>query len=719
MVGGFRGRFPNSYDRCMSKMSGVVLRAAGLLVLVVLWLGLTGVGGPFFGRVSEVSSNDPAAYLPGSAQATLVQGKLQEFTGSAAAPAVLVVASVDDREITAEQLEVLADVSERAARTPGFAGRVSPPVPSGDGVAAQVFLQLPEGVSPAQAVEAFREDLGRSLTDAGLRAHVTGPAGFAADLAAGFKGIDGLLLVVALVAVFLILVVVYRSPVLPVLVLLTSVSALAVALLCVWWLAKFGVFALSGQTQGILFILVIGAATDYSLLYVSRFREALSDTDRWQATRRAWRGALEPVVASGATVVAGLLCLLFSDLESNRALGPVAAIGVLFSVLASLSLLPALLYFFGGVAFWPAGRVRGFGGGSGGLWRRVASFVAGRSRPVWVLTVLLLVVSALGVSQLRADGVPASELVLGQSDARDGQRLLGEHFPGGSGSPVQVLVSEDGFVAAARKGLGMRGVSAASVYSGDVASGFVPLDSSGGVPVAGPFADARPKVYSGDVLLQLTLEDAADTDAAKETVTALRAALPDALVGGQTAISIDSDAASIHDRNLIIPLVLLVITLILMLLLRSVVAPLLLLGTVVLSFAATLGVSAVFFNEVLGMPGADPAVPLYGFVFLVALGIDYNIFLMTRVREAALVDGTVQGIGVGLERTGGVITSAGIVLAATFAALSVIPILFLLQLAIIVAFGVLVDTLLVRTLLVPALSHEFSRRLWWPARRPV
>jgi RND superfamily putative drug exporter len=227
-----------------------------------------------------------------------------------------------------------------------------------------------------------------------------------------------------------------------------------------------------------------------------------------------------------------------------------------------------------------------------------------------------------------------------------------------------------------------------------------------------------PTVSGGDVLLQATLTDAADSEAAAETVRALRESLHEtgAIVGGVTATAIDTNDASVHDRNLIIPVVLGVILVILMLLLRSILAPILLILTTVLSFGTAMGVSALVFNHVLGFPGADPAVPLYGFVFLVALGIDYNIFLMTRVREESLAHGTRSGILRGLSATGGVITSAGIVLAATFAALGVIPILFLAQLAFIVAFGVLLDTFVVRSLLVPALAYDIGRRIWWPAK---
>jgi RND superfamily putative drug exporter len=688
-----------------------VLRVLLPAAILVAWLGAAAVGGPYFGRVSEVSSNDQASYLPASAEATRVSELVPEFTGSDDPPAIVVAAR--DGGLTAADLDWLDGFAADAGSIEGVSDPVSPVLPAEDGDAARVVLTIAGELD--ETVERVAERFAGAPR--GLVLHVTGPAGFAADLVGAFRGIDGLLLAVALAAVLLILLIVYRSPLLPILVLGTASIALAASILVVWWLAYADVVRINGQVQGILFILVIGAATDYALLYVSRYREALAETtDRWAATRRAWRGSLEPILASGLTVIAALLCLLLSDLTSNRALGPVGAIGIAFSILAALTLLPALLVFAGRVAFWPRRPVRA--ARATGLWPRVAGFVDRRARAVWIVSTLVLLAAGLGLTQLRADGVPQSALVLGESDARDGQVLLGEHFPGGSGSPALIVGDADEADALADAALEVVGVSDVVAVSADSPSGFVPVGTAA-PPAAGPQgADAGPTVVDGRVLLQVTLEDAADSRAAEDSVVALRAALddvdPEALVGGVTAIALDTDATAIRDRTVIIPVVLGVILLILALLLRAIVAPLLLIASVIASFAAALGISAVAF-EVLGFPGADPAVPLFAFVFLVALGVDYNIFLMSRVREESLAAGTREGVLRGLVVTGGVITSAGIVLAATFAALGVIPILFLVQIAVIVAVGVLLDTVLVRSLLVPALAVDIGRGIWWPS----
>ncbi|MGC5223820.1 MMPL family transporter [Micromonospora sp. DT81.3] len=702
------------------------------VLLILVWLVGGSIGGPYFGKVDEVSTNDQSSFLPESADATKVADVLPDFLGADSIPAVVV--ATGDGELTDAQLSDLQGLADALADLDGVNEGVSPPIVSEDGEAVQIFVPI-DADDSRETVAAVRASVTDVLPD-GVEVWVTGPAGFTADLVKGFTGIDGLLLGVALGAVFLILIIVYRSPLLPVLVLLTSVFALCVALLTVWWLAYAGIVVLNGQVQGILFILVIGAATDYALLYVARFREAIgSGLARWDATKAAWRGAFEPIIASGGTVIAGLLCLLLSDLATNRALGPIASIGIVFSVLAALTFLPALLAVFGRAAFWPFAPKPGdtrhdipddLTAPVRGLWPKTARFIARRSRVIWILSTVLLLVASVGVFQLKADGVSSSDLVLGYSEARDGQEVLAEHFPGGSGSPAYVVVAEDDLAAAADVATGVKGIDAVAVASEDSPTGQATVEVDGGeavLTVPGPPGSAAPEptVVDGEVLLVLTLDAAADSAEAEATVVDLRDDLESelgtgaALVGGVTAVAIDTNDTSIRDRTLIIPVVLLVILLILMLLLRAILAPVLLILSVILSFGAALGVSALVFNNVLGFPGADPAVPLYGFVFLVALGIDYNIFLMTRVREESLVHGTRPGILRGLVATGGVITSAGLVLAATFAALGVIPILFLAQLAFIVAFGVLLDTFLVRSLLVPAVSYDIGKAIWWPS----
>ena len=695
-------------------------------VLILVWLTAAGIGGPYFGKVNEVSSNDPTTFLPESADATQVQELQGEFTESDSLPAVTVFAS--ETEITDDQLEEISQILETLPDIQGVDDEVSPAVPSDDGLAVQAFVPINSEADTGDVVAQVGDELDSSVPD-GLSVYVTGPAGFTADLTAAFAGIDGLLLAVALAAVFIILIVVYRSFLLPIAVLSTSLFALCAALLTVWWLAKWEVVLLSGQTQGILFILVIGAATDYSLLLVARYREELRSTpDKWSATLRAVKGSIEPILASGSTVIAGLLMLLLSDLKSNSTLGPIASIGIVFAMLSALTLLPAILFAFGRGAFWPK-RVKyepeivvaEHGIPGEGLWPGVARKVKKRPRTIWIVTTLILLVGAAGATQLKADGVAQSELVLGQSDARDGQEVLGEHFPGGSGSPVQVIAAEDERETVADVLLAHTEIEEVSITSEDSPSGTAPVTEDG-IEAFGPpgTPEPEPTVVNEHVLMQATLTAAADSQTAAETVRELRTdldeAAPSSMVGGVTATDVDTIDASIDDRNLIIPIILAVILGILMILLRSILAPILLVATTVISFGTAMGVSALVFNGVFDFPGADPAVPLFGFVFLVALGIDYNIFLMTRVREESLKHGTRQGVLRGLTVTGGVITSAGVVLAATFAALSVIPILFLVQLAFIVAFGVLLDTFIVRSLLVPALTYDIGRTVWWPSK---
>ena len=689
-------------------------------VLIAVWFAAGAIGGPYFGRIGEVSSNDQASYLPASADATEVSALLPDFAGSDDIPAIVVAAR--DGGLTDADLDALTTLADDLPDVEGVGDGVSPAIESDDGEAVQLIVPIAGDVDETVlAIESVLADLPEGLT-----AYVTGPAGFTADLVGAFAGIDGILLLTALGAVLVILIIVYRSPLLPLIVLGTAVFALSLAILVVWWLAKGGIVQINGQVQGILFILVIGAATDYALLYVARYREALRDHEkRWDATWAALRGSFEPIAASAGTVIAGLLCLLLSDLNSNKSLGPVGAIGIACALLAALTFLPALMMAAGRVAFWPRKVAFGSehpkvtGPDARGLWARVGRLISRHARPVWIVSTLVLLIAAVGLTQFRADGVAQSELVLTDSPARAGQVVLAEHFPGGSGSPALIVGDESELTALADAAADLPGVDRVDAFSEDSPTGSMPVGTN-----AEPFpiptdAPLEPTVIDGRVMLQVTLTDPADSAAAEASVRDLREAVAEvdaaAIVGGVTATAIDTDDTSIRDRTLIIPVVLVVILLILMLLLRSVLVPVLLILSVIVSFAATLGVSALVFDYGFGFPGADPSVPLYGFVFLVALGIDYNIFLMTRVREESVLHGTRSGVIRGLAITGGVITSAGVVLAATFAALGVIPVLFLAQIAFIVAFGVLLDTLIVRSLLVPALVHDLGRHAWWPS----
>jgi RND superfamily putative drug exporter len=519
------------------------------------------------------------------------------------------------------------------------------------------------------------------------------------------------LLLVAGVAVLLILLVVYRSPVLPLFVLFTAGFALAAASGVVYLLADNDVVTLDGQGQGILSILVVGAATDYALLLVARYREELRrHDDRFDAMWLAWRRTLEPVAASAATIVLGVLCLLLADIGPTRGLGPVAAVGIVCAMVAALTFLPALLVLPGRTSpgehgrwvFWPA---RPHVGSQGpelrGVWARVASLVGRRPVAVGLASGLGLLALAAFAPGLPSSGVSQSDTFLTRVESVAGGEALARHFPAGSGSPTLVVGPADQLPGLVQ-----------TLQGTDEVAAVVPTTASGG--------PGAPLVVDGRVQLQVTLASPADSPAAEDVVTDLRdrldAVSADALVGGGTAQQLDVRDFATADRERIIPAVLLVIFVVLALLLRSLVAPLVLIVANVLSFAATLGAAALVFRYVFDFPGGDPSVPLYAFVFLVALGIDYSIFLMTRVREESLRQGTRPGVLSGLAVTGGVITSAGIVLAATFAALAVLPILFLVQIAFLVAFGVLLDTLVVRSLLVPAVAYLLGPRVWWPSR---
>ncbi|MFJ7190093.1 MMPL family transporter [Streptomyces bacillaris] len=673
------------------------------VVLLIAWLGIGGGLGPYAGKLGEVATNDQASFLPQNAESTQVIDAQKAFQQNETVPVILVWTSEDEGSPVSEaQREAATGALASLAGTEGVVGKASPALPSEDGLALQGIVQLSPGLGDELPTVLEKvQEAGAEVP--GTTVQLAGPAASQADLSDAFAGIDGLLLGVALITVLVILVLVYRSVLLPFLIIIGAVFALGLACAIVYALADHDIVRVDGQVQGILSILVIGAATDYALLLTARFREELAVRgDRVAAMRIALRESFGPITASAATVAAGLLALLLSDLTNNRALGPVGAIGIVCSVLSALTFLPAALVLLGHKAYWPARpRPAEDGTGGHGIWSRVAALVDRSPRKVWAITLAALVACAAFAPTLTSKGVPLDEIFVNDAPSVAAQQTLGEHFPGGSGNPVVIIAAADR--------LDM--VSEAASRTDGVAS-VAPV-SEGGRP------GGEPLVVDGKVRIDATLEDAADSDSAKETVAALREAVhavpdSDALVGGYTAQQYDTQRTAEADRTLIVPVVLAIILVILVFLLRSLLMPVLLVTTVALNFLATLGISSLVFTHVFGFSGTDSSVPLYGFVFLVALGVDYNIFLMSRVREESLRHGTREGILRGLTTTGGVITSAGVVLAATFAALGVIPLAFLVQIAFIVAFGVLLDTLVVRSLLVPALVRDIGPTSWWP-----
>ena len=697
------------------------------LLVIIAWFGVGGAAGPLFGKLSSVQKNDNTGFLPSSAESTKAAEIGAKFTtaDTKLLPALVIFSGTADAQGMAQiaafaQRLSLAKVPETTKTVGDYLadGGQLIPVPAQDGQA--VLLSVPldndklatplanEKPALPEVVAAIRADAAKVT---GFESHVTGIGGILADLFGSFGSIDTDLLLITLLVVAIILIVVYRSPVLWFIPLFAAVLALSVGGGIVYLLAKNGTIALDGQSQGILSVLVIGAATDYALLLIARYREELHHFDsRIDAMKVALKGVFEPIVASGLTVIAGLLVLGLSDLKSVRSLGPVAAIGILSAQIVMLTLLPAILVLCGRWVFWPkVPRHDDVDDKLSGIWSKVSGTVGRSPRRVWVGSGLLLVISAGFAFQLNTSGLSQTEAFTGKPDSVVGLTKLSEHFPAGSGDPTLVYAPVD----EGRKVLGV-----VENLSG-VDSATVTMDGPANPQLAPALADYGVKEIDGWVQIQVVLDQPADSVAAQNYIPAMReavhAASSAALVGGTTAANYDIQVANIHDRNLIIPVALVVIGIILALLLRSLVAPILLIVTTVLSFGATLGICHLVFKYIFDFKGTDGAFPLFAFVFLVALGIDYNIFLMTRIREEAKRLGTREGILKGVTVTGGVITSAGIVLAATFAVLATLPLVFLVELGFAVAFGVLLDTIIVRSLLVPALAYEMNGKVWWPS----
>ena len=666
-------------------------RATSWIVLVIAFAAAAAIFALGSGSDSETG---PGAGLPSTSESVRVSAA-QENLPSADTTSALLVYNRDGDELTDADLTAIADASASLAEL-SSEGFVPPPTVSDDGTTAIVVVPLEvEGDLDAQTARAdeLRALANTNLPD-GVTALLTGPEGFAVDLSAVFAGADFTLLLTTVIVVAILLIVTYRSPWLWLVPLAVIGTADALASIAATRVAAAIGITLDASTTGILSVLVFGAGTNYALLLIARYRDELRVVeDRRKAMASALRGAGPAVLASGGTVVLSLLTLLFAQLTGNRALGIACATGVVIAMIFALVVLPAALVLFGRGLFWPY--IPKFGSrdaSATGIWARLGTLVSKKPVAVVAIGVVLLGGLSVGVTQIRT-GLAQTEIFISEPEAVRGQNLIADSFAAGSGSPTTVIVNADYAEEARDIAAGVSGVDAATVGETD-----------------------------GTVTqVTVVLAAAAETEAAFETVRELRTELrqidgADALVGGLDAQALDVATATQADQDLVIPLILALVFLVLMILLRSLLAPLLLLLTVVASFFASLGLSWVLFRTVFDFPAMDTNVVLLSFLFLVALGVDYNIFLVTRAREEARLLGTRDGMIRALSATGGVITSAGILLAAVFAMLGVLPLITLTQIGIIVCVGVLLDTLVVRTVIVPALTFIAGDRFWWPGR---
>jgi RND superfamily putative drug exporter len=662
-----------------------------------IWLVLAAILFPLASKLTSATSNDASTWLPRSAEATLALNRAEQAFPSSDQLVAVVVYARDSGLTAADTAKAQAD--RAAFATYADRGQVSPLIPDGKGTAVLVSFPL-AGDDDGQTKNATNVfDRLKVDSPPGLQVALTGSAGAVKDITDVFSGLDSTLLFVTAGVVAVLLLITYRSPFLWIVPLLSVGIASQAAAAIVYLFAKSGAITVNGQSQGILTVLVFGAGTDYALLLIARYREELRRHEsRHEAMAVALRASFPAILASGATVAISLLCLLAAQLNNIRGLGPVGAIGIACALLIMTTLLPAILVICGRWLFWPF-KPR-FDPNAAAqdiaeehpVWNRISRGIAGHPRFVWLTTAIVLAGLAFGMLGLHVGQSNADQYTKTVGSVT-GQKIVAAHYPAGTSEPADIIAEAaqaDAVVTAAKAVPGVQSV--------------------------------RPPTISSDgksARIEAVMSASPDSEAAKNTIKTLRTAVhavpgADALVGGQTAIQVDTQSAADHDNRLVIPLILVVVLVVLVLLLRALVAPLILMVSVVLSFATALGAAALLFHA-LGHPRIDLGTPLLGFLFLVALGVDYTIFLMTRAREETAKFGAAEGMQHALTVTGGVITSAGLVLAATFGVLAVLPLTALLQLGIIVAVGVLLDTFIIRTLLVPALSLDVGRRIWWPS----
>ncbi|MFC7727813.1 MMPL family transporter [Nocardioides sp. GCM10028917] len=692
------------------QIAGILTGRVTKWIVLVAVLVITGIMATFSAKLTSVQNNEASSWLPESAESTQVLEELSETVDPNDIPTLVVyhrdggLTEDDLAQLEADGPEIaeLDGITDQGVLTPAAAeaaaaeGAPVPTLVSDDGEVAYLYFVLNFGTDGWNAIPDAADEIRDIATLDGGEVHLAGYGGQAADSAEAFEGIDTNLIFATLAVVIVILLFTYRSPILWLLPILCAVSANFIATGLVYLLAKYADLTVNGQSQAILSILVIGAGTDYALLLVARYREELRrHEDRHEAMAFALHRAAPAIFASAATVAVGMLCLSFADLNSTAGLGPVLAIGVAVTMLVMVTLLPALLVICGRWVFWPKRPAyRSAEPTADGFWARVGRAISHRPRRVWVTTTGLLLLACLGLFRLDASGLSTEDTYTKEFDSIKGQALLTDHGLADNSNTIQVVTNAD--------------------QAADVAASLEGVEGLGAPGEVQPISDDR-VWFEATVNADISSSTAADiVESSREAVDGVTGA--DAVVGGGAAFYLDTKIASERDSWVIMPLVLAVVLLILIGLLRALVAPLILIATVVLSFGAALGISALLFEYVFGFAGSDPGFPLFAFVFLVALGIDYNIFLMTRVREETVTYGTRKGSLIGLASTGGVITSAGIVLAATFLVLGSLPLVFLAELGVAVALGVMLDTLVVRSVLVTALNLDLGGKIWWPSK---
>ncbi len=666
------------------------LRSRWTAVLTIL-LAVVAMGALFAVAAPDVVKKQVASGLPASYQSAEAELRQDALPGPGVAPAVVVYSRVDGSALDgADRAALDAQTPSLAAHAEG--GRTAPAQVSSDGTV--VVVAVPVSTVDQSAVAATVGEIRAAVAvglPAGVQAQVTGGPAFTTDLTKVFEGADVRLLLVTLGIVALLLILTYRSPWFWLVPLVVVGGAEQATTRLVALIAPHAGIVADPAAAGITSVLVFGAATDYALLLIARYRTALRDEERtFAAMRTAVRRTFEPIVASAATVVLSLLTLLLADQEYLRAIGFSGAVGVIVAMVSSLIVLPPALALFGRGLFWPFVPRVGDPVREGRVWGRIGAAVAQHPYRVAVGATAMLLVLALGGVGLSV-GLSQDEQFRLKPEAVSGQDTLARAFPAGATEPVTIMTT----------------AAAAGVVTAAVAD----------VPGV---ASVRPgRAHAGTAEVEAVLNAAPGSEQSYDVVRAIRAAIAEvpgaeAVVGGQVATSLDTKDASVRDAKVVIPLVLLVVVLVLVLLLRSLLAPLVLVATVVGTFFAAVGAAWFICAHLLGYPAFDTGVLLLGFLFLVALGVDYNIFLVSRAREEARAVGTHAGMLTALRSTGGVITSAGILLAAVFAVLGVLPLIALAQVGLVVCIGVLLDTLVVRTVLVPSLVFIVGERFWWP-----
>ncbi|MBP38756.1 MAG: MMPL family transporter [Dehalococcoidia bacterium] len=713
----------------------------GAIFGIIGWFLLIGVISSISPSLSEVTTNEQDEFLPAGAESVEARKlRTEKFPTAGGIPALVVfraetasgeLSSVVGQFTTAVRASDAPD-SILSVLSPSKSPVVASPLISEDGTTAMVVVTIdgaPSDPEFGQTVDWLSEKAGAVGAEIEIDTAVTGPAGIINDAVKVFRSIDLRITLVTVVLVLVLLLVIYRSPLLALIPLVIIGTALTLSQSVAALLSQQFDLPLNGQVTAIMSVLVFGSGTNYALFIVSRYREELVlNSNKWSSMRTTMSNVGPSIAGSAGTTIVAMFALTFASFGSFRSLGPMLAVAIFVVLLSGLFVMPAAIALFGKWVFWPRPLIQQSSIDTNGIWHQVGHLVSRKPLMVFSITMVGILIAILPSWMI----IPSFNFIDGfpdDAESKQGYSLLAESFPQGLLAPTEIFVESNGssisdsFDSLEKFAASLANTPGVIKVTGPTRPIGVPVDESN---AAAQGAKRFVSLDETTARLELIIDGDPYSAESLELIEELRSTVTKSglsdtvgiriLIGGETAVQADTKASIDADIRWLAPVSLLAILIVLILLLRSIVAPLYLVFSVIVSFGATFGLSVFAFQQIFGHPGVAYANGVWMFIFLVALGADYNIFVISRIREAARKEGFPDGVATAIDRTGGVVTSAGIILAGTFAVLTTLPLRDIFQLGFAVMLGVLIDTFVVRALLVPSMAAILSEWSWWPRK---